>query len=440
MGHILGHLGKYLILRSTTWHYHRKVPKDVAHLDKRKKVKKSLKTDSIKTAMKRASIINEATEQYWNALRLQRTDNKKDQYEAAVKTAQYFGFEYKTIGEIIDDNSDVIQRMQKIEEIGVTKNPSVEALAGLVDRPDYCLSNALEDYWEYSRDVTRRMGDREERRWRRPRERAFENFIDLKSDLPLDKITRNDALDFREWWLDRILDEKLTANAANKDIRHLSKIFSTINDAKRLNLINPFREMALSEVGDESFRQPFDPKYIEDVLINSDALAGMNFEGRMLVFAMADTGAGFSELVNLLPEEINLATPIPYIEIKDNVVRKLKTKYRPRKIPLVGSALFAFHAMPDGFQKYRDKSDSASSMVNKYLRENNLCPTSDHSAYSLRHSFSDRMLAAEFPDRIQKDLMGHKLADDRPKYGKGGYLEHVHSLLQKIAFTVKARK
>jgi hypothetical protein len=36
-----------------------------------------------------------------------------------------------------------------------------------------------------------------------------------------------------------------------------------------------------------------------------------------------------------------------------------------------------------------------SALVNKFLGDNGLRPSKDHSVYSLRHSFKDRLVAAE---------------------------------------------
>ncbi|WP_247776897.1 hypothetical protein [Bradyrhizobium sp. CW1] len=55
--------------------------------------------------------------------------------------------------------------------------------------------------------------------------------------------------------------------------------------------------------------------------------------------------------------------------------------------------------------------------LNKFLSENNLRPTKSHSVYSLRHSFKDRLIAAEAPDSLIDSLMGHRTG--KPKYGKG---------------------
>jgi hypothetical protein len=80
-----------------------------------------------------------------------------------------------------------------------------------------------------------------------------------------------------------------------------------------------------------------------------------------------------------------------------------------------------FDDRPQGFPRYRDKSSNFSAVVNKYLMNNNLRPTKDHTVYSLRHSFKDRLIAAEAPDSLIESLMGYKTY--RPKYGKGPSLE-----------------
>ncbi|TGR94472.1 hypothetical protein EN831_34355, partial [Mesorhizobium sp. M1C.F.Ca.ET.188.01.1.1] len=68
-----------------------------------------------------------------------------------------------------------------------------------------------------------------------------------------------------------------------------------------------------------------------------------------------------------------------------------------RDIPLVGGAPAAIKLHPDGFPRYRDKAASLSALVNKVLASKELLPTSEHSLYSLRHTFEDRLTAVEAP-------------------------------------------
>lgn len=160
------------------------------------------------------------------------------------------------------------------------------------------------------------------------------------------------------------------------------------------------------------------------------AIGFCNPEAYWSLFALSETGMRPVELCGLLPEDIKLDDPVPHIHICDRPNRPLKTPHNDRKIPLIGYALDAFKAMPNGFPKYFDKPDTLSSAVNKFLRENDLMPSSKHSVYSLRHSFQDRVLAVEAPDRVQAELMGHKF--NRPKYGNGPTLEQKREWLRKI--------
>jgi integrase len=111
----------------------------------------------------------------------------------------------------------------------------------------------------------------------------------------------------------------------------------------------------------------------------------------------------------------------------------LKTEDSAREIPLVGVALKALSLRPRGFPKYHDNATSLSATVNKFLLENKLRPTRDHSVYSLRHSFRDRLVAVETPDSLIDSLMGHKTY--KPKYGKGPSLELKLKFLDMIAFS-----
>ncbi len=85
---------------------------------------------------------------------------------------------------------------------------------------------------------------------------------------------------------------------------------------------------------------------------------------------------------------------IPYVSALPDG-RRLKTDESLREIPLVGAALAALKANPEGFPRYRDNSSTFSATANKFLLENGLRPTEEHTVYSLRHSFKDRLIAAE---------------------------------------------
>ena len=137
-----------------------------------------------------------------------------------------------------------------------------------------------------------------------------------------------------------------------------------------------------------------------------------------------------------LPEATHLDAPIPYLEVKP-VGRVLKTKSSQRELPLVGAALAAMKLRPMGFPRYGDKSSALSATLNKFVLENGLRPTKDHTVYSLRHSFKDRLVAAQAPDSTIDNLMGH--ASGKPRYGDGPPLELKLKFLESIAFKPPSR-
>ncbi len=151
------------------------------------------------------------------------------------------------------------------------------------------------------------------------------------------------------------------------------------------------------------------------------------------MYASIETGARPIELVNLSADDIFLDEQIPYIHIRPHKGYSLKTRESERKLPLVGYALKTFKEYPNGFVKYKGKSDLLSANINDYLGSNNLRPTPKHSLYSFRHSFQDRLNALELPDRFQCLLMGHKFK--RPAYGEGATLEHLRDIISRISIT-----
>ena len=99
-------------------------------------------------------------------------------------------------------------------------------------------------------------------------------------------------------------------------------------------------------------------------------------------------------------------------------------------MPLLGIALTVMRAFPDGLPRYRDAPDVFSATVNKALGAAGLRPTPRHTVYSLRHTFKDRLIALEVPQRIQDELMGHALHEIA--YGSGSTLKHRADWLARV--------
>lgn len=73
------------------------------------------------------------------------------------------------------------------------------ALLGGAQQPAITVNRALELYWELTTDeATRGMSEDQIRRWKNPRIKAIGNFVAVVGNKPIDQITREHMLDFRD--------------------------------------------------------------------------------------------------------------------------------------------------------------------------------------------------------------------------------------------------
>lgn len=68
--------------------------------------------------------------------------------------------------------------------------------------------------------------------------------------------------------------------------------------------------------------------------------------------------------------------------------------YLHNRLPVVGVALMALKAFPEGFPNYYDYADRASATINKFLHTSKFTGKRQ-TLYSLRHTFKDRLRLAK---------------------------------------------
>jgi integrase len=420
--------------RGRTWYLVQHVPVRYRDVEPRAEVWRSLKTDSETIARQKAPHIWNDLIDGWEAKKAGNTDDAEKAFAAAHELAQARGYRWLTANEVARlPRAELLNRIAAVTKPnGESDKQEAAALLGGAKVPPIKMSRALELYWEYASDSTRGMSQDQIRRWKNPRKKAVRNFIKVVGDKALGDITRDDMLNFRDWWSKRLAKEKMSPGSANKDIGYAESIVRLVEEKKRLGLMLPFGKLTFKEDdGDDKKRPSFSEKWIKDKLLAPGRLDGLNAEARAVVHAMVNTGMRPSEIVGLLPQHIHLDCAVPHIEIKAEG-KKTKNKPSRRIIPLVGISLEAFRQFSEGFPTYRFK-DLISDTANKFLRENGLLESEEHTLYSLRHSFEDRMLAAKIDERIRRDLMGHSLGG-RQRYGDGATLEHARELLEAIAY------
>jgi integrase len=163
-------------------------------------------------------------------------------------------------------------------------------------------------------------------------------------------------------------------------------------------------------------------------------------EARWLVALISDTGMRLSEAAGLAVEDIHLNEEIPFVDIKQHPWRRLKTSSSQRKLPLVGSSLWAAQqavnasTSPYLFPRYCDgantHSNSASAALNKWLKQ---VAGSDYVIHSFRHSMRDRLRAVNCPSDMINQIGGWSKQSIGETYGEGYQLTQIKKVISLVS-------
>ena len=429
-----------IIRRGDTFHLRKRVPLRFASVEERPIIGVSLRTDSESAARRKAEEVWAHLIEGWESALRGEGGNARARYDAAKDIAARRGFSFMAAPAVADlPISELVARLQAVplKADGVPNQRVADAVLGGVEKPVLTVREALDEFWKITIDQTRGKTPDQIRRWQNPRKKAVENFIKVIGNKALNAITHDDGRKWRDWWNARIDKEGLSGNSAHKDFTHVAHTLKVVNDALGLNLVLPLSKLTIKATP-KGQRKAFSVAWVRDEILAPGALDGLNEQARAIVLACINTGARPSEIAGLMKHHIHLGGDIPFIEIKPEG-RELKNAASARRIPLVGVSLDGMKAWmavaPKGdkaFPIYFGR-DLISATVNKYLRENGLIETPEHTLYGLRHGFEDRMTAAEpaWPERMKCDVFGHTLS--RQRYGDGATLEHIHRRLSEIA-------
>jgi integrase len=428
-------LPDYLTKRNGTWHFQRRVPEEYVKLDSRGIIRHSTKVRIADDRLgRRAGVVadrlNRELEAYWKGLADGRPKHALTGYTAARQRARQLGFEYIDHATLMQQPFET--HLQRIEALAPHINDPVSraALLGTANQNVPLISEVYTAYEAEAQEYIRTLSPDQRRVFKNSRERAVKTFLKVvKGDKPITEITHDDAMNFREYHRERV-SGGVSIRTGNKQIGQLSAMLKEISLVRRLNLPNIFSGLRIKGEVDKD-PTPYETAYVQSRILAECALDGLNEEARMVIYTIIDTGLRPSEILNLNEKSIFLDVPIPYVRVMADG-RRLKTEHSDRLIPLVGCALPAMRIMRKGFKRYHDNPSGFSAVANKFLKENGLRPTLDHSVYSFRHSFKDRLIAAEAQDSMIDALMGHDA--NKPRYGKGPSLELKLKFLKQIAF------
>ena len=254
---------------------------------------------------------------------------------------------------------------------------------------------------------------------------AVAQWLEHAGDKPLADIRRREV---REW-ITLLMDERGQKVSTVK--RRLSSLTAIANCAIEdfdLQIRNPFEKQKLPKGASGSSVDciPFHTSHLKLIRRHIAESRLMKAETKVLLQLLEGTTCGPSEVAGLDWIDVQLDADIPYIKIRPNDHRSLKTESRPRDFPLVGAALDAMklwrkmHLKASGpvfGERARDQG-ALSQRLNRAIRSAGV-PHSPHRlvAYSYRHTFEEAMRVAGVEPDLQRYLMGHGEQSTTDRYG-----------------------
>ena len=248
----------------------------------------------------------------------------------------------------------------------------------------------------------------------------------------LDQYSSADAASFRDW----LRNKGLSTGSIQRNFTSIKAMVSfTINELG-LDCRNAFSGVYLAPETDKQKRQPLS---IDQIRTLQRHCYEKDDDVRWLVALISDTGMRLAEAAGLMMKDLILESPYPHVVVTPYPHRSLKTKASERVIPIVGASLWAAQRLSEQnesvfcFPRYTNKqrcnSNSASAAINKWVKS---IAGEDTVIHGLRHSFRDRLRAAEAHTELIDQLGGWSLKSVGQSYGNGYALENLSSWMDKI--------
>jgi len=368
----------YVSKRDGVYYYTRRVPYDVRQHYASHRLSFSLKTKSYANAVRAAQSVTQRLEDYWLGLRLQQMDIPAIHL---VKT------------------DDVIHTSPIMMD-------AVDIYLSIKSNPDRIFIRTARRNGEY---VSKVLGNR-----------------------PITSYSTLDAAKFRDW----CFEQGMNINTVKRVFASVRSIINLVMREHGIEGSNAFSGTFMPDRDDVSKRKPIPNDVLKRI---QQRCMEANDDPRWLVALISDTGMRLSEAAGLSVEDIHLKEDIPYVHIRQHPWRRLKTKASERKIPLLGSSLWAVKqaieasSSPFLFPRYCDgtitNSNSASAALNKWLKQ---VAGSDYVIHSFRHSMRDRLRAINCPSEMIDQIGGWSRQTIGESYGDGYELKQLAQFIKTI--------
>lgn len=425
--------GLHLKNRGGWWYYQRRRPEQFRDVEPRSTISFSLKTRKFAEARYLAAEHSIYFDKIWREALVRgeslKSSDQAARYSASLATNRHLSLEPLRADEITDD--DLITRLRKL-----LSEPLIDeeqrAVLGLIDKPALNLGQAFERFWDHIGDERAPLSKDQQRVKRNAYLKSIRNFEEAVGKITLYEITREHALAFRSWWMKFVTEDGYAPHTANRQFSALRRLFSTNADIDSVKHENPFARVRIKDKAQES-RAPLSSQFISETLLAEGALDPLPQELRLLVRLLVNTGMRPSEAIGLEPTDIDIHSDVPFVHVRRNSTRSLKTDHSKRQLPLIGVSLDAARELGEigGWGKWAGKNMYATTRINRHFRDSGLLTDRKQSLYSLRHWFQDQLTKRDVVDRAQAQLMGHKF--QRPKYGYGKDISELREIIEPFA-------
>lgn len=290
------------------------------------------------------------------------------------------------------------------------------------------LHNALQHQGTYLPDI--RLATAYERdkklaegsgRSEKPIAAAVKEWLAVMGNSDLAEITYADC----EQFISALAKRGLKASTVRRRLDAIGALWKRAARMAGIHAPSPFREHTIRGAkGQADDRLPFTKAHLAAIRHYLATSPRVKPETRCLITIMMLTGAGISEAGGLAVNDVVLDVDIPFIWIRSNAIRGLKTKARTRRIPLVAEALPAAREAVERARKAGRvelfgplNRHSLSARLVKAIRRAGIPESPRLTPYSFRHGITEALRVAEAPAYIERRLLGHATPDVHSGYG-----------------------
>jgi integrase len=264
---------------------------------------------------------------------------------------------------------------------------------------------------------------------------AMNTFVSLAGDRDVSEYTREDAKVFVHH-----LEIKGNKTATiRRRINSLSAILNYAYAELDLGKRNPFSRLFIKGEGEDSHKRGTFTN--EQLKWGYDKALASGSQIKLLMPLLGETGCRLAEIVGLKFEDIDLENDL--IHIRSNSARRLKSRSSERTLPLVGYAKLAMeqalkraddaYLFPRYIRDGKCYATHASNALNKWLKKD----FDGLTAHCLRHTFRDRLRAAECPMDLIDQIGGWKsVSSIGNTYGEGFKIDHLILYLNKLLISL----